>query len=282
MEIFRAPNASTFVTFPMITTNGVSMSGLSVTGSWLAWSDTSGPNAAGNPGFRTLTGAFGEIAASATYAVALAAAELPTASPYVMLRFNGTGAATQYVLIRTASLYANVSGIAGTAVATPVTAGYMPIDVKQTISLSSPADNSVEKSLARTYFATDYVNATISSRLPTASISLSGGAVTVGTNSDKTGYSVAVGGVGAGAIAAAELNNIADSVLDRNMATGADSGSDSAVTRTARQALRVLRNKATIVAGVLTVAKEDDSTTSWTAAVTTTAGNPISTVDPTG
>jgi hypothetical protein len=105
--------------------------------------------------------------------------------------------------------------------------------------------------------------------------------VTVTTNNDKTGYSLASGGIGSGAHAAAELNAIADALLDRNMATGTDNGTNSTAVRTVRQALRRMRNKESIAAGTLTVTKEDDSTTSWTAAVTTTAGDPLSAVDPT-
>ena len=101
------------------------------------------------------------------------------------------------------------------------------------------------------------------------------------TVDDKTGYSIASGGIGSGAHAAAELNALADAFLDRNMATGTDSGANNTTTRTVRQALRRLRNKESIGAGTLTLTKEDDSTTSWTAAVTTTAGDPISAVDPT-
>lgn len=101
------------------------------------------------------------------------------------------------------------------------------------------------------------------------------------TNNDKTGYTIASGGIPSGAHASAELNNIADATLDRNMATGTDSGTNSTSVRTPRQALRALRNKASIAAGVATVTKEDDSTTSWTAAVATTAGNPVSSIDPT-
>ena len=96
----------------------------------------------------------------------------------------------------------------------------------------------------------------------------------------KTGYGLAAGGAGSGAIAAAELNNIADAILDRNMATGTDSGTTAI--RTVRQALRVMRNKVSISAGTATIYKEDDVTSSWTAAVTTTAGDPISAVDPAG
>lgn len=104
--------------------------------------------------------------------------------------------------------------------------------------------------------------------------------VTVGTNNDKTGYSIASGGIGSGAHAAAELNNIADAQLDRIMSAGTDSGGDNTTNRTVRQALRTSRNKVNITAGTMTVYKEDDSTASYTAAITTSAGNPITTVDP--
>jgi hypothetical protein len=101
------------------------------------------------------------------------------------------------------------------------------------------------------------------------------------TNNDKTGYSIGTNGLDSGGITAAAKNAIADSILDRNMATGTDSGTDSTAVRTVRQALRILRNKASVAGGTLTVTKEDDTTASWTAAITTTAGNPVSAVDPT-
>lgn len=98
---------------------------------------------------------------------------------------------------------------------------------------------------------------------------------------DKTNYTVASGGLDAAGITAAAQNAIADAILDRNMATGTDSGTNSTVFRTPRQALRLLRNFANIVAGVLTVRREDDTTVDWTAAVTKTAGDPVSSIDPT-
>ena len=80
-------------------------------------------------------------------------------------------------------------------------------------------------------------------------------------------------------LSAAERNSIADAFLDRDMSTGTDSGSPTV--RTPRQALRTLRNKVANSAGTLTVYKEDDSTSSWTATVTTDASaEPITTVDP--
>ena len=61
-----------------------------------------------------------------------------------------------------------------------------------------------------------------------------------------------------------------------DMRAGTDSGS-----RTVRQALRFLRNKWAIVAGTLTVYKEDDVTESWTSTVETTAGaDPVTENDP--
>jgi hypothetical protein len=66
----------------------------------------------------------------------------------------------------------------------------------------------------------------------------------------------------------------ADALLDRNIAGGSNGGRD------VTSALRGIRNKVSITAGTLTVTEEDDATPAWTAAVTTTAGNPITAVDP--
>lgn len=97
---------------------------------------------------------------------------------------------------------------------------------------------------------------------------------------DATTVTVSAAAIGTGDISSAALNEIADAILDRNMATGTDSGSTTV--RTPRQALRSARNRVAISAGTATIYKEDDSTASWTAVVTTTAGNPISEVDPAG
>jgi len=110
--------------------------------------------------------------------------------------------------------------------------------------------------------------------------------ITAGTISTVSGNvagsvgSIATSGIAAASFAAAALNAIADALLDRNMAAGVDSGTNDGTVRTLRQAARALRNKVTIAGGTATVTKEDDATMSWTASVTTTAGNPISGVDP--
>lgn len=76
------------------------------------------------------------------------------------------------------------------------------------------------------------------------------------------------------ALTSAERNSTADALLARNVSGGSSAG------RTVKQALHVLRNKTDIAAGTLTVYDTDDTTASFTAAVTTTAGDPISQIDP--
>jgi hypothetical protein len=71
---------------------------------------------------------------------------------------------------------------------------------------------------------------------------------------------------------------IADAILDRDMATGTDSG--TTIVRTMRQALRTLRNRFVVSAGTVTVYKEDDATASFTAVVTGTTA--VTAVDPAG
>ncbi len=71
----------------------------------------------------------------------------------------------------------------------------------------------------------------------------------------------------------------ADALLARDLGSG--SGAGTLDERTVRSALRFNRNKFTIAGGTLTVYKEDDSTVAFTAAITQTAGDPVSASDPT-
>jgi hypothetical protein len=77
--------------------------------------------------------------------------------------------------------------------------------------------------------------------------------------------------------AAPSATAIADAILIRNIATGGD-GDGSATERTVRSALRAMRNKVVVASGVMTVYKEDDTATGWTATLSNTANV---TVDPT-
>lgn len=68
---------------------------------------------------------------------------------------------------------------------------------------------------------------------------------------------------------------IADEILNRNLAGGGSGNS-----RNVRNALRSLRNRVRVNGGTLEIYQEDDSTLAWTAVSTTTAGNPITEIDP--
>ena len=270
MEIQRTSAASTFVTFPMLSNTGVPQTGLTVVGNWVAWADTAGPNAAGNPGFQTLSGAVAELGTSGVYTNALAATELPAASPWVMLRYSTAGIATQYLLVRTATLFANTSVVgtgaivAGSFAAGAIDAAAIAADAigaseiaanaigaselatdavaeiadgvwDEVITSGHSTDNTAGLTLARLYHATDYLNASI---------------LTIGST-------------------------YADDILGRTLTRGASGG------RTVSQALMALRNKVSIAAGTLTVTSNNDTTTEWTATIATEAVTAIVTsIDP--
>lgn len=70
---------------------------------------------------------------------------------------------------------------------------------------------------------------------------------------------------------------IADAVLNRKLDSTGD-GTDTLNERTVRSALRAMRNKVVVASGVMTVSKEDDTATAWSATLSNTANV---TVDPT-
>lgn len=80
--------------------------------------------------------------------------------------------------------------------------------------------------------------------------------------------------IGAMTLTAAERAAIADAWINRNIAGGSNAG------RTNGEAMATLRNKCVIAGGVLTVYSTDDTTPLFTAAIVTTAGDPISSIDP--
>lgn len=92
---------------------------------------------------------------------------------------------------------------------------------------------------------------------------ITGGTIT--TNSDKTGYALTSG----------ERTSIAEALLKLDLSTVTGEAARSVL-----NALRSLRNKVSISGSTLTVTKEDDTTSAWTAAVTTAAGDPINSIDP--
>lgn len=85
---------------------------------------------------------------------------------------------------------------------------------------------------------------------------------------------IAANAIGSSEFAQTARDAVSDALLARNVAGGSSSG------RIVSDAMALLRNKVDIAAGTMTVYATDDSSTLWTASVSTTAGNPISTIDP--
>lgn len=85
--------------------------------------------------------------------------------------------------------------------------------------------------------------------------------------------------VDADAVAASGAEEITDTLLDRDLSAGPDTGSESK--RTPRQAMRAQRNRWNIAGTLLTVYKENDATVSHTAQVTSdAAADPLTEVNP--
>ena len=290
MEIQRTAGASTYVVFPMLSPSGQPQTGLTVVGHWLAWADTARP---ASQSLRPLSGATVEIDTSALYECPIASTELPVASPYVLLRFATAGIATQYLLVRTASFFANVQAVtAGAITAAAIATGAIDADALAADAITAAklaADVTTE---LQNGLATAAALATVDGNvdailLDTAEIGAAGAgltAVAIGTGGiASTSFAagaidaaaIAANAIGASELAADGASEYADAFLGRNLHRGASGG------RTVGQALMALRNKVSISAGTLTVTGEDDTTAEWTAAVATQAVTAIVTsIDP--
>jgi hypothetical protein len=185
----------------------------------------------------------------------------------------------------------------------PTTAG-RKLDVTATggagIDWSNVEAPTTAVNLSGTNIATDQIVASVSGAVGSVTGNVGGNVVgsvgSVTVVNDKTGYAIGVGGIASTAFAAGAIDNaalatdaigaaelaqsacqeIADEFLNRDLA-----GGGSGNTRNVRNALRPLRNKVDIVAGVVTIYAENDTDAAWTADIVRTAGNPISSVDPT-
>jgi len=91
-----------------------------------------------------------------------------------------------------------------------------------------------------------------------------------------TASSLAADAISASALSAAAAQEMADEILNRNLAGGGSGNS-----RNIRNALRGLRNRVRNQGGTLSIYEEDDTTIAWTAATTTAAGDPMTELDPT-
>lgn len=180
----------------------------------------------------------------------------------------------------TARVTANADQWAGGTIPAVNVTGVPLVDLKYTLGTISPATAGSVRADAVTG-AVGSVTGNVGGNVVGSVGSVTGN---VGGNIVGSLGSVAAGGItaasfGAGAVDAVALSTdagqeIADRLLARNIAGGSDG------TRTVTSAMRKIRNRVNIAAGTMTVYQEDDATADHTAAVTTTAGNPISQVDP--
>ena len=180
------------------------------------------------------------------------------------------------------------AGVDWANIGSPTTANNLSatnIDVDQVVASVSGAVGSV------TGLTASNLDATITSRMATYTqptgflaatfpagtvantTNITAGTITTTTNLTNL-PAITADWLTAAGIAADAGNEIADAVLNRNVAGGSSAG------RLVKEALYVLRNKTDIAAGTLTVYGTDDTTTAFTATVTTAAGNPITTIDP--
>ncbi len=132
--------------------------------------------------------------------------------------------------------------------------------------------------LTGTTIATSQVVASVTGAV--GSVTGAVGSVTgaVGSVTGNVGGNVNGNVVGSvGSVTGLTPTTIADATLNRDMSAVSDTNARSPL-----NALRAIRNKSVVAAGVLTVSKEDDTTSAWTAAVTSDAtAAPITGVDPT-
>lgn len=191
------------------------------------------------------------------------ATEIATSSGMYFLDLTAAemNADTVAIVVKTTTVGAKTTPI----VLYPEEAGDVRVDVVQISGDSVAADNA-EAWFDNTGFA--------------ASASTVGTVNSVATGGITAG-SIATDAIGAAELAADAVTEIADGILNRDMSTGTDSGTEAI--RTVRQALRALRNRFSISGTTRTVYKENDVTASWTSTLQTdAAANPIVGDDPTG
>ena len=91
--------------------------------------------------------------------------------------------------------------------------------------------------------------------------------------------SIAADAITANSLATDAVTEIADGILGRDLGSGSSAGAINE--RTVRSALRGLRNKTTVINSEMTVYKEDDASTAWSATVSSSdSSKTITGVDP--
>lgn len=204
---------------------------------------------------------------------------LPGGSLVIMLAGAANMAQTRLEIDLQAD--ANVTHWLGTAAATPTVAGVPEVDVTHVGGTVQTAGDIIARLPAALVAGRmdSSVGAVVDGVLTAAKFAAGAfdAVWTVAARVLTAGTNIALAkGTGVTGFNDPSSTDNADALLKRDL---------SAVTgeaaRSPLNALRFLRNKWAIAAGTLTVRKEDDATTAWTAAVTTAAGNPVDSIDPT-
>jgi hypothetical protein len=168
-----------------------------------------------------------------------------------------------------------------------LSSGAVPVTGDLSTTMKASVNTECDTALADvgvTTTVTGRIDATVSTRASQTSVDTIVSAVdtevaAIKAKTDQLVFTVAnhVDATASVSLSAGDLNSIADAILKRDMS--AISGEAS---RSLLNAIRFLRNKWNLSSGTLTVTKEDDSTSAWTAAVTTdAAAEPVTGSDPT-
>lgn len=182
---------------------------------------------------------------------------------------------------------ANVTYISGSAVST--TTAQLGVNVVQISGDSTAADNA-EAMFDGTGYAGGTAKLTVdvskwngtavatpaTAGYPAVTVKVGTGTGELNTSGGSLAVTVADGGLTEAKFSSGALNAIADAILKRDF-----SSVSGEAARSLLNAARFLRNKWSVSGGTLTVTKENDTTTAWTAALTdNAAANPITGSDP--
>lgn len=240
MEIFRTRNATAMILFPIIDADGDTVTGAAgLDSEFTIWSDTGEPAA-----FADCTNEAVEVGATGIYRLGVVAGELNNDYTYIQVKTTTTGAKTQHILIRTRLATNSIT--------------------------SSALDDSATGEITAAVWATGAKAITSVGSGGITAASFAAGAIDAA--------SIAADAITSSELAQSAAQEVADEVLNRDLAGGASGGA-----RVVRDALRVLRNRVTLATNTrtLTVYQENDSTTAWTAVVSTNSGTQfIVEVDP--
>jgi len=280
MEVSRQINVATRIVFPIVDADGDTVTGAAgLDSESTTWADGSNPGA-----FADLTNEATEIGTTGIYYLILTAAEMNFDYIAVQVKTTTTGAKTQHILINTRfAPIANASGRVDVGLwlgsapnalvsgRVDASAGAMATGVIAAATFAAGAIDNAAFNVTETLTANPAAGGITATSFAAGAID----AAAIGTGAIDAD-AIAADAIGSSELAESAAQEIADAILNRDIAGGASGGA-----RIVRDALRLLRNRKAESGGTLTVYQENDTTAAWTATVTRTAStNPITEIDP--